>query len=162
MTLSNKKAISRIKVATYFFLIAIFIDLTLSQLSGSISSLFEGHWIAIASLSSILLIQILNISLFSFEGEFEIIHIFSGRPFSKRAKERIEFPKQMVTKAEIKDGLLGKRMYLHLETNNGERIIGPFHLSFISSVKVNTLMNSLDIVSRQNKDSAPVSATSAA
>lgn len=154
MVLNNHKIIKLVKLTIYILLTVITLDFGISQLIDNTSSLFEGHWPAKISSSLIFLFWILNVSCFSFENEYEIVQIFSGKPFSKKAKERLEFPKQIITGVEIKNGLLSKKMYLNIQTDQSSKVIGPFYLSFISPSKINELIDSLDITVRQNKNTS--------
>ena len=148
MTQNNYKQVNRFKKLVFLLMSLLIVDFTLSALNGSIGSYFQNHWLAISSASSLLLIAALKVSYFDFEGEHEIIDIRSGKIwkhlFSTTSVPRIEFPKEMLVSAHVKNFIFFKQLYFTIETMHGTKVIGGFCLSMISNKEVKQLLSQIN------------------
>ena len=130
-------------------------DLLLSQIPGTLSTYFEDHIPAITSGCIILLLFGIRVNYFSYEDEYEIIHIRSqslifGR-FESMSQTRYEFPKRTVEHVEVRKLLFQRQLIIHLRTQQGEKKIRKFDLSFVPLKKLNYVFDSLQKIIHQNK-----------
>lgn len=155
MAVNNKGIFLFFRILLVVLVIVVLSDLFFSQLPGSISNYFEGHLPAIISGTIILFLAFVRINYFSYEDEYEIIHIRSkslifGR-FEGIAQTRYEFPKRTVEKVELRKILFQKQLIIHLKTQQGEKKVRKFDLSFVPLTKLKYVYNSLLKISNQNK-----------
>lgn len=157
MTFSNKFLFRFFQVALSLLIAAIVFDFALSSINGSIGSFFNSHWLAYSSLSLIFIFTFIRISFFSYEDEYEIIHIKS-KPlllglFLGKSDINSEFPKRTVKKVDLKTTSLGKRLMIVLQTQHGEKRMKSFNVAFIASHKLDKVHKRLSLICEQNKDS---------
>ncbi len=158
MAVSNKGYFLFFRILLIFLIAVVISDFLLSQIPGSLSRLFENHIPAIVSGFFIALLFGMRVNYFSYEDEYEIIHIRSkslifGR-FESMAQTRYEFPKRTVENVEVRKFLFQKKLIIHLRTQQGEKKIRKFDLSFVPLSKLNIVFNSLQNICLQNKSSA--------
>lgn len=156
MTVSNKNffVLWRILLA---LLIAVFLaDVLFSQVNGYLSQYFENHIPAIVAGVSILVLACIRINYFSYEDEYEIIHIHSKSllfgSFEGQAQTRYEFPKRIIYDFDYKKKLFQKRLTIHLITQQGVKKVRKFNLSFVPMSKLKYVINSLDNIRSKNQE----------
>ncbi len=157
MAVSNKGYFLFFRGLLMFLILVVLTDLLISLVPGTLSQLFENHIPAIISGCAILMLAGIRVNYFSYEDEYEIIHIRSqslifGR-FESLSQTRYEFPKRTVEHVEVKKFLFQKQLIIHLSTQQGEKKIRKFDLSFVPLKKLNIVFNSLLNISHQNKTS---------
>ena len=155
MAVSNKGYFLFFRGLLIFLILVVLSDILLSQIPGSLSQFFENHIPAIISGCIIAVLIGIRVNYFSYEDEYEIIHIRSkslifGR-FESMAQTRYEFPKRTVEHVEVKKILFQRQLIIHLRTQQGEKKIRKFDLSFVPLKKLNYVFSSLQNISRQNK-----------
>jgi len=163
MAINNKSTFIFFRIILVFLTVVLISDIVLSQIPGYISSYFDNHVPGIISGFFIIFLASVRVNYFSYEDEYEIIHIKSRplvmlfKQFDKNVKIRYEFPKRIIYDFEIKKGLFQKSLIIHLKTNRGIKKIRKFDLSFISLNKFNYVVDSLEKVSLKNKGDNPQS-----
>ena len=133
-------------------------DFALSLLPGSLSDVFAHHELAIISGALIIILAFLRFSFFSFEDEYEIIHIdtkslvfaFLESPRHKH----YEFAKIILADYEIRKGLFKHELVLTVNSSTGDKKLRHFDLFFLSQNKRDYVENSLQKVLANNKKQA--------
>ncbi len=132
----------------------IFLDFGLSMLAGSLSSIFEHHELALFSAVAILLLAVLRFSFFSYEDEYEIIHIDTRSlvfGFLESPRHRhYEFAKIILADYKIDKGLLKYRLTLTVNSSSGDKKLRHFDLYFLSKDKQEYVEKSLQQVLENN------------
>ncbi len=154
MPVCNKKLFLFFRIVLIFLLLVIVADVLLSNVHGSLSYYFENHIPAFVAGAMIIGLAFVRVNYFRYEDEYEIIHITAKSllfgKFSSPANTRYEFPKRMITNFEYKEGLLQKKLTIHLKTENGKKYIRKFDLSFVPMRKLNYVLNSLKKIKTAN------------
>ncbi len=154
MPVSNKKLFFFFRIILGLLLLVIVVDISLSQLPGSLSKYFENHIPAIISGCIIFLLAFVRVNYFRYEDEYEIVHITDKSllfsKFSSPANTRYEFPKRLITNFEFKKGVFQKRLVIHLETAEGAKRIRKFDLNFVPKHKLRYVLNSLEKIKTAN------------
>lgn len=153
----NNKSYFLLWRALLFLLILVFVaDLVLSQVPGRLSFYFEDHIPALISGAIIFVLACIRVNYFSYEDEYEIIHIHSKSlifaSFEKPAQTRYEFPKRIIYNFEYKHSFFQKKLTIYLLTNQGITKIRKFNLTFVPLQKLNYVINSLENISQNNKE----------
>lgn len=135
----------------------ILFDLALSLIQGSLSDLFPNHELALVSLGLLLLLVIGRFSFFSYEDEYEIIHIDTrslvfGFLESKKHKH-YEFAKIILVDYSIQKGFLKHELTLTVNSSSGDKKLRRFDLYFLNAEKKAYVENSLKKVLKSNKSS---------
>lgn len=157
MKVSNKKFFTRMKWVVWGLIALIIIDLALSFLKGSWSNLFPNHELAFISLLLLLILGLMRFSFFSYEDEYEIIHIDTrslvfGFLESQKHKH-YEFAKNILSDYQIEKGLLKHRLILTVNSSNGDKKLRRFDLYFLSDSKKAYVEKSLQKVLTANRSS---------
>lgn len=157
MLISNKAFYSRMVWVLRFLLGLILFDLGLSLIQGSLSDLFPNHELALASLGLILLFVFLRFSFFSYEDEYEIIHIDTRSlvfGFLESNKHRhYEFAKIILSDYSIQKGFMKYELTLTVNSSSGDKKLRRFDLFFLNDEKRAYVENSLKKVLESNKSS---------
>lgn len=154
MTVSNKHSFLFFRWVLAIFVTLLLADIALSQIQGSISQYFENHWLALVSGVAIAALAFSRINYFSYEDDYEIIHIRSqslifGR-FSDPAQTRYEFPKRTITDFKLKKGFLQSKLTINLATQHGTKRIRKFDVSFVPVKKMSEVLDSLGKIKVEN------------
>jgi len=124
------------------------------MLAGSLSSIFEHHELALFSAVAILLLAVLRFSFFSYEDEYEIIHIDTRSlvfGFLESPRHRhYEFAKIILADYKIDKGLLKYRLTLTVNSSSGDKKLRHFDLYFLSKDKQEYVEKSLQQVLENN------------
>lgn len=156
MSVSNKSLFLFCRWLIFILVVLIIADLLLARIPGSLSSYFENHYLTYASASLILILSFIRINYFSYEDEYEIIHIrnksllFSS--LQNPAKIHYEFPKRILFDYEFKSGLLRKTLVLFLKNNQGHIRKRKFNLLFVAQSKRDYVLNSVKAISERNRN----------
>lgn len=154
MTVSNKAYFVMWRVLLFFLILMLASDIILSQVNGSISNYFQNHAPGIFAAVGILLLASIRINYFSYEDEYEIIHIHSKSlifgSFRAPAQTKYEFPKRIIYDYEFSKSLLSKKLTISLATQHGVQRIRKFNLTFVPMQKLNYVINSLENIRQQN------------
>lgn len=156
MIISNKNYFLLWRILLVVLIVVLLADIFLSQLNGSISQYFENHIPAIVSGSLILILAGIRINYFSYEDEYEIIHIHSKSLIFgsfDSTQSRYEFPKRIIYDFEYKQDLFRKRLTIYLITQQGVRRVRKFNLSFVPMTKLKYVLNSLEAIRNKNQES---------
>ncbi len=157
MLVSNKEFFTRMQWLVRFLVALIFVDLALSLLKGSLSKIFIYHELALVSMGLLLLLALLRFSFFSYEDEYEIIHIDTrslvfGFLESQRHRH-YEFAKIILADFEVKKGFLRYQLTLTVNSSSGDKKLRRFDLFFLSKSKRDYVENSLEKVLKANNGS---------
>lgn len=154
MTVSNKAIFILWRVLLFILILILLADLSLSQVNGTISDYFSNHTPGIIAAIGILLLASIRINYFSYEDEYEIIHIHSKSlifgSFKDPAQTRYEFPKRIICDYELSQGFFAKKLTISLLTQHGVERIRKFNLTFVPMQKLNYVLNSLENIRQQN------------
>ena len=154
MPVNNKKLFLFFRIFLFGLLLGIILDFILSQLPGTISSLFEDHYLAAACGLLILTLIFIRVNYFSYEDEYEIIHIRSkSLIFGELSKDSLsyEFPKDLLYHFKYRDSFLGKRLTIYLRSSNGVKKIRHFNLSFVNTKDLRYVLQSMEKIVERNK-----------
>ncbi len=156
MIVSNRTYFLMWRTLLVILSLVVLADLILSQVQGSLSYYFEGHIPAIVSGVLILILASIRINYFSYEDEYEIIHIHSKSlvfgSFEAPAQTRYEFPKRIICDFDYQETLLSKKLTIHLVTQQGVKTIRKFNLTFVPLKKLNYVINSLEKIKSENEN----------
>ncbi len=156
MIVNNKSYFLLWRVLLALLIIILLTDLILSQVNGSISQYFDNHIPAIIAGSLILLLASIRINYFSYEDEYEIIHIRSKSlifgSFESAAQTRYEFPKRIIYDFHFRENFLRKQLTIHLITQQGVKKVRKFNLSFVPVRKLSYVIQSLENIRNNNKE----------
>jgi hypothetical protein len=137
-------------------ILVVLADLFLSQVNGSISQVFANHIPAIVAGSIIVILAGIRINYFSYEDEYEIIHIRSKSllfgSFESAAQTRYEFPKRIIYDFDYRQNLLRKQLTIYIITQQGTKKVRKFNLSFVPVSKLRYVIQSLENIRKQNKE----------
>ena len=138
-----------------FLTITFFVDILLSFLPGSLSQLFPQHELAIISFTSLALLAITRWTFFSYEDEYEIIHINTKSlifgPFESQKHKHYEFAKNILIDYKIEKGFLKYKLTLTLQSYKGEKKSRNFDLLFLNKTKQEYIKDSLKTVLEKNQ-----------
>lgn len=133
----------------------ILFDLSLSLIQGSLSNIFPNHELALVSAGIVILFAFVRFSFFSFEDEYEIIHIDTRSlvfGFLESKKHRhYEFAKIILADYSINQGFLKYELTLTVTSSSGDRKLRRFDLYFLNAEKRAYVENSLKKVIEANK-----------
>lgn len=136
-------------------LAAILLDFGLSLLAGSLSDIFPNHELAFGALAVLLILGILRFSFFSFEDEYEIIHIDTRSlvfGFLESPKHKhYEFAKNILADYHIDEGFLKYKLTLTVNSSAGDKKLRHFDLYFINDKSRSYVINSLEKVLEHNR-----------
>ena len=157
MKVSNKLFFTRMTWVLRILLFLILVDLGLSLLQGSLSDLFPNHELALTALGLILIFAFLRFSFFSYEDEYEIIHIDTrslvfGFLESQKHKH-YEFAKNILADYSIGKGLFKHQLTLTVTSSTGDKKLRRFDLYFLSADKKEYVEKSLKKVLKANNAS---------
>ena len=154
MKISNKKLFTYMWWVAIFLSLALVFDLSLSLIPGSISGLFPQHELAIISFILLALLALTRWSYFSYEDEYEIIHVDTKSlifgPFESQKHKHYEFAKNILISYEIERGFLKAKLTLTLKSHNGDKKLRHFDLYFLNKEKQAYIENSLKTVLEKN------------
>ena len=154
MTFNNQKKFSSYRRLLLVALIIVAVDFVLAGIPGTISRTFETHWLALLGCGIIITLALLKVNYFSYEDEYEIIHIVS-KPllfglFKSKSDINFEFPKRTVVKVSMSESSLKRTLSINLETQHGSKRTRNFSLSFISKDDAQSIFNHLKSISEKN------------
>jgi len=133
-------------------------DFGLSLIVGSLSDVFPNHELAISAVVALLILGFLRFSFFSFEDEYEIIHIDTRSlvfGFLESPKHKhYEFAKIILADYSIEKGFFKHKLILTVNSSSGDKKLRRFDLYFLSKSKQDYVENSLRKVLEQNKKKA--------
>lgn len=156
MTVSNKAYFLMWRILLIALLLVLGADIILSQVNGSVSNHFANHIPGTIAGVGILLLASIRINYFSYEDEYEIIHIHSKSlifgSFKAPAETRYEFPKRIIYNYEFSKGFLSKKLTISLMTQHGVQRVRKFNLTFVPMQKLNYVVNSLENIRKQNEE----------
>ncbi len=154
MIVSNKAYFLMWRVLLFFLILVLVTDILMSQVNGSISDYFVNHTPGIIAAVGILLLASIRINYFSYEDEYEIIHIHSKSlifgSFKAPAQTRYEFPKRIIYDYQFTKSLFTKKLTITLATQHGVERVRKFNLTFVPMQKLNYVVNSLENIRKQN------------
>lgn len=155
MTINNKTYFLRWRILLSILILVVIADFSLSQLSGSIGDYFEDHIPAMVSGILILIMASIRVNYFSYEDEYEIVHIRSKSlifgSFETPAQTRYEFPKRIIYDFDYDQNFFRKRLTIFVATQQGIKKIRKFNLTFMPSRKLKSLISSLEKIRERNK-----------
>lgn len=156
MKVNNKSYFLFFRIVLSILILIFLVDIVLSNVDGTISNVFEGHWPAKVSGALIVILAGIRVNYFSYEDDYEIIQIRSkslifGR-FSDPATTRYEFPKRKIYDFEMQRFLFQKKLIIYLQTQTGIKKINKFDLSFVPLKELKNVMQSLDRIKKENTD----------
>ena len=155
MKISNKTLFTSMRWLAILLTVTFFIDITLSFLPGSLSQLFAQHELATFSLILLVILAITRWTFFSFEDEYEIIHIDTKSlilgPFESQKHKHYEFAKNILLDYKVEKGFLKHKLTLTLQSYNGEKKSRNFDLLFLKKEKQDYIENSLKEVLEKNR-----------
>lgn len=129
-------------------------DLIFNSIEGSISNLFEAHWLSYGGGIILVLLIFMRLSYFSFEVDHEIIHIVSKSllfgAFQSKRDINFEFPKRNLSQLQLKNSAFGPLLFLSLETQHGAKSTQRFKLSFLSKSETDSILSSLNEIAANN------------
>jgi len=130
--------------------IAVFL---LSFLQGSLGTLFSNPLFVIIGISLVILLAVLRFSYFSYEDEYEIIHIDSKSlvlsPFQSQKHKHYEFAKNILKDFKIDKGFLKYELTLTVHSSSGEQRLRRFDLFFLGQKEKEYVQKSLQEVLRK-------------
>lgn len=155
MSVSNKGIFLFFRIFLAFLIAVIIADLLLARIPGSIGEYFEPHYFTFASLAIILILLFIRINYFSYEDEYEIIHIRSKSllfgSLSGNGSARYEFPKGILNDYSFERGFMKKKLTLVLKTSSSkEKKTRHFNLLFVNDKKVQYVLSSLKKIKQRN------------
>ena len=158
MIVSNKAYFLIWRVLLLILVTVLIADLVFSQINGSISNYFDGHIPGFVAAAGILTLASIRINYFSYEDEYEIIHIHSKSlifgSFKAPAETRYEFPKRIICDYSFDKNFLSKKLTISLMTQHGVKRIRKFNLTFVPVQKLKYVLNSLENIRQQNQEIA--------
>lgn len=158
MIVSNKAYFILWRVLLFILILVLAADIVFSQINGSISYYFEDHTPGMIASVGILLMASIRINYFSYEDEYEIIHIHSKSlifgSFKAPAQTRYEFPKRIICDYDFKKGFFSKKLTISLLTHHGVKRVRKFNLTFVPMQKLNYVVSSLENIRTQNAEIA--------
>lgn len=135
----------------------IILDLALSLIPGSLADTFPNHELALGSLGIILVFALLRFSFFSYEDEYEIIHIDTRSLvfglFESTKHRHYKFAKIILADYDIHKGFFKYELTLTVNSSSGEKKLRRFDLYFLNDEKKAYVENSLKKVLKANKSS---------
>jgi len=135
-------------------IMTIVIDILLSQVPGSLSNYFEDHIPALVAGGLILILAGIRVNYFSYEDEYEIIHIKSKSllfaSFESPAQTRYEFPKRIIYDFKFERSFFHRKLVIYLITANGVKRVRKFNLTFVPAKKLNYVLSSLGKIKEHN------------
>jgi hypothetical protein len=155
MKISNKTLFNSMWWFAILLAITFVFDISLSLIPGSLSGLFPGHELATFSFLLIVTLAITRWSYFSYEDEYEIIHIDTRSlilgPIESKKHKHYEFAKNILVDYSIERGFLKARLTLTVKSYQGEKKLRNFDLYFINKNKQDYVERSLKKVLEKNK-----------
>lgn len=155
MKIHNRKKHKTIQILFAIAVFTLVADYLLNQISGSISTLFQSHWLAISSGIILLLLISIRFNYFSFEIDHEIVHIKS-KPFffgfiKSKSDINFEFPKRNLHHFQIVKSPFGQTLKISLHTLNGDKSSQKFLMSFVNTEESKMVLSGLENIMEENK-----------
>lgn len=154
MVVSNKRYFLIWRTILFLLLAIILIDLLLAQVPGTLSNYFEDHYPAMGAAAAIAILASIRVNYFSYEDEYEIIHIHSKSLLFSRlqspAQTRYEFPKRIIYDFDFQENFLQKKLTIHLITAHGVKRVRKFNLTFVPANKLKYVLKSLSKIKTHN------------
>jgi general stress protein CsbA len=154
MSVDNLSFFKSMKWVVRLLITLIALDLFLSFLAGSLSDIFPNHELAVISTGLLLLLGFLRFSYFSYEDEYEIIHIDTRSlvfGFLESPKHKhYEFAKNILAGYNIEKGALKHRLTITVNSSTGDKKLRHFDLYYLSEPKRQYVINSLEKVLEHN------------
>lgn len=157
MPISNVRLFIFFRVLLAILLLAVVADFFLASLPGTISELFQDHYLAMTAGGLVVILLFVRVNYFSYEDEYEIIHIRSkSLIFGNLSKQnrRYEFPKVLVTGFELTRRPIYKKLTIHLQSSSGVSKTRIFNLTFISNKDLDYIERSLTQIVKRNQKGA--------
>ncbi len=155
MKVSNKSFFIAMRYVLLVLLAGIVFDIALSLLPGSLSDLFPNHELALTALVLIVLLGLFRFSFFSYEDEYEIIHIDTKSlvfgMFESPRHKHYEFAKIILADYSVEKGLFKYKLTLTVNSSTGDKKLRHFDLFFLNKKKRDYVENSLKLVLEKNK-----------
>ena len=155
MKISNKTLFNAMWWVAIILLVCFLFDISLGFIPGSISSVFPNHELATFSFILIIILAITRWSFFSYEDEYEIIHIDTRSlilgPIESRKHKHYEFAKNILMDYSLQRGFLKARLTLTVKSYQGDKKLRDFDLFFINKKKQDYIEDSLKKVLEKNK-----------
>jgi hypothetical protein len=130
-------------------------DISLGFIPGSISGIFPDHELAKFSFLLIVILALTRWSFFSYEDEYEIIHIDTRSlifgPIESRKHKHYEFAKNILIDYSIERGFLKARLTLTVKSYQGDKKLRNFDIFFLNKEKQDYIEVSLKKVLEKNK-----------
>lgn len=156
MKITNKSYFLLWRAFLLLLVIVFVADLVFSQFSGRVSYYFDGHLPAIVSGALILILAGIRVNFFSYEDEYEIIHIRSKSlvfgSFESPAQTRYEFPKRIIYDFDYSHSFFHKKLTIYLITQQGVQKVRKFNLTFVPLRKLQYVIGSLENIRKENKE----------
>lgn len=155
MPISNKNLFWFFRCVLIAMFILIIVDLVGSNLPGAYSKYFEDHNLSIAACVVVFILILSRANYFSYEDEYEIIHLKSRSLIFgalKSQNTRYEFPKRKIYSYTYKSGFLKRKLTLFLKSKSGLRKVGSFNLLFVNAKKIDYVINSLEKITKDNQE----------
>lgn len=155
MPVSNKKTFLFFRILLVIMVLVIIADLLLAQIPGSLGDYFQTHYLSYACLVVILTLLFIRINYFSYEDEYEIIHIRSRSllfgNLSSSGSARYEFPKGILNDYSFEKGFFKKKLTLVLKTStSSDKKTRHFNLFFVKDSKIDYVLKSLQKAKERN------------
>ena len=157
MSISNIRLFFFFRILLGLLILAVLADFLLASLPGSISDYFQDHYLALVAGALALVLVFVRVNYFSYEDEYEIIHIRSkSLIFGDLSKQnrRYEFPKVLVTGYELARHPIYKKLTIHIQSSSGVRKTRVFNLSFVSRKDLDYVERSLSQIVQRNQKGA--------
>lgn len=158
MKISNKRFFITMRYVLLMLVFGIAFDLALSLLPGSLSNLFPNHELALISAGLILILALFRFSFFSYEDEYEIIHIDTKSLvfawFESPRHKHYEFAKIILANYEIEKGPFKYKLKLTVTSSTGDKKLRHFDLFFLNQKKRKYVEDSLAAVLEKNQSQA--------
>jgi hypothetical protein len=155
MKISNKTFFKAMCWFAIILSVSFLLDISLSFIPGSISGIFPSHELAISSFSLIIILAITRWSFFSYEDEYEIIHIDTRSlilgPIESRKHKHYEFAKNILIDYSLQRGFLKARLTLTVKSYQGDKKLRNFDIFFLNKEKQDYIEDSLKKVLEKNK-----------
>lgn len=155
MKIHNRNKQNSVRVFFYIALVTLIADFLLNQIDGTISNLFESHWLAYSSGFIFLTLIIIRFNYFSFEIDHEIVHI-QTKPFllgfiKSKGDINFEFPKRNLHNFQILKSPFGQILKVSLQTLKGEKSTERFLMSFVNDHQSQKVLSGLEKIIKENK-----------
>jgi hypothetical protein len=160
MQLDNKDFFVGARLVLITFTVLLIAGLILPEIPGSIGNLFDSYYLCYTSGAGILLLALFGFHYFSYEDEYEIVHVKTQSlvfgPYESHTHKNYEFPKVILLDYKvIKSTFLNKKLIITVDSSSGGRKMRSFNLTFVSAEKVAKVKHSLDQILERNAKQKP-------